>query len=79
MCETFKDDAEVGVILKTNSGRGTRIDRKLTYNTFQNLITSVRKGPFPKFHILHGNMNSEEIAGLYKNKSVKCLIILLEY
>ncbi len=76
LCDTFKNDSEVGIILKTNSGRGTRIDRKLTYTSFQNLISQVRKGPFPKFHILHGNMNSEEIAGLYRNKSVKCLINL---
>lgn len=76
LCDSFKNDPTVGIILKTNSGRGTRIDRKLTYNTFQNLINQVRKGQFPKFHILHGNMSSDEIAGLYKNKSVKCLINL---
>ena len=76
LCETFKNDPDVGIVLKTNSGRGTRIDRKLTYNTFRNLITEVRKGQFPKFHILHGNMNSEEVASLYKNKSIKCLINL---
>ena len=76
LCESFEDDPDVGIILKTNSGRGTRIDRKLTYTSFQNLISQVRKGPYPKFHILHGNMNSEEVAGLYKNDSVKCLISL---
>jgi len=76
LCEVFKNDSSVGIVLKTNSGRGTRIDRKLTYGTFANLISQVREGPYPKFHILHGNMSSSEIAGLYKNKSIKCLINL---
>lgn len=76
LCEAFKNDSEVGIVLKTNSGRGTRIDRKLTHGTFENLISQVRKGPYPKFHILHGNMTAEEISRLYRNKSIKCLINL---
>ena len=29
LCEVFKDDPEVGIVIKTNSGRNTRIDRTL--------------------------------------------------
>jgi len=76
MCDVFKNDKNVGIILKTNSGRGTRIDRALTYGTFQNIIKEARSGEYPKFHILHGNMSSDEIAGLYKLESVKALVSL---
>jgi glycosyltransferase involved in cell wall biosynthesis len=76
LCETFHDDPDVGIVLKTNQGTGTKIDRNLTKNTIKNLISAVRKGPYPKIHVLHGNMSSEEVAGLYKRPDIKCMVSL---
>ncbi|MAH43851.1 hypothetical protein CL614_09105 [archaeon] len=75
-CETFPNDKDVGLILKTNHGRGTQIDRKLTMNKIRQVISEVRKGKYPKIHLLHGNLSPAEIAGLYSHKDVKCFLSL---
>lgn len=76
LCETFKDDPDVGIIIKTNLGQNTKIDRKLTLDLMNQLIKEVRPTAFPKIHILHGMMTSSEMASLYRNSSVKALINL---
>ena len=76
MLEVFKDDKDVGIILKTNFGRGTKIDRKFTQDTVEKFINQHRKGAFPKIHLLHGTMSSEEIARLYRHPSIKCYVNL---
>ena len=75
-CEAFSNDPDVGLILKTNHGKGTHIDRKLSQNKIRQIVSEVRKGPYPKIHLLHGNLSPPEIAGLYKNKDVKCFLSL---
>mgnify|MGYP003388122235 CR=1 FL=1 len=74
ICDTFKNDDDVGIILKTNGGRGTKIDRLNIKNQFESLVDSVRQGPFPKITILHGDLSPKEVASLYRNKKVKCLV-----
>jgi len=74
LCEEFKDDVDVGIIIKTNSGRGTKIDRSITRKVLQNALKEVRLGPYPKVHFIHGHMSSKEVAGLYLNDKVKALI-----
>jgi len=73
-CEAFKDDKEVGLILKTNLGRGTLIDRTNVYSVIDNCIKQFRKGMFPKIHVVHGNMSDHEVTSLYRHSQVKCLI-----
>jgi hypothetical protein len=75
-CEVFADDKDVGLIIKTNHGRGTHIDRKITQNKIRQLVSEVRKGEYPKIHLLHGNITPSEIVGLYKHPQVKCLLSL---
>jgi len=74
--DAFQDDPDVGIILKTNQGTGTKIDRNLTRGTVSNLISSFRKGPYPKVHMLHGNMSSREVAALYKEPTIQCVVSL---
>lgn len=76
LCEAFKNDKDVGIIIKTNTGRNTHIDKKIVRQTFENLIKEVRKGHFPRIHILHGSMNDDEVASLYKHKQIKALVSL---
>jgi glycosyltransferase involved in cell wall biosynthesis len=73
-CETFKDNKDVGLVVKTNMGKSTIIDRKLTFNTLSTIIKEVRQGDYPRIHLVHGNMNSKEVAGIYQQESIKCLI-----
>lgn len=74
--DVFKDDSDVGIILKTNFGKGTHIDRRFTQDFLKKFISENRKSSFPKIHLLHGNLTSEEMAGLYRNQSIKALINL---
>jgi len=77
LCETFKDDKNIGIVVKTNFGRNTAIDKKLVDQTFKNLISEVRQNSlFPKIHLLHGDMSDKEVGALYKNPKIKALVSL---
>lgn len=75
-CETFKDDERVGLVLKTNNGRETKLDRLITTDVVRQALSSVRKGQFPKVHLLHGAMSDREIASLYRHPSIKAFVTL---
>lgn len=76
LCEVFKDDQEVGIIIKTNSGRNTHIDRTLVSKVLNGVLEEVRRGPYPKVHLLHGEMSDVDISRLYRLPSVKALVSL---
>ena len=76
MFEEFKDDPDVGIIIKTNHGRGTKIDREITKQKVKQVIDEIRVGPYPRLHLIHGNLTSKEIASLYRLDSLKCLVSL---
>ena len=76
LCEIFKDDKDVGVILKSNSGRYTHIDNQITKNMMLTLINEVRKGPYPKFYLLHGDLDDKQLSSLYHNEKVKAFVSL---
>ena len=48
LCEEFQNDKDVGIVLKTNSGRNTAIDKRVTSNMLRQLIKETRTGDFPK-------------------------------
>ena len=58
-CETFKDDADVGLVIKTNNGRETKIDRRVTNDMLSQLLRAVRSGPNPKIHFIHGMLEDQ--------------------
>lgn len=77
LCESFKNDKDVGIVVKTNFGRNTPIDRKLVDQTFKNLISEVRgEFLFPKIHLIHGDLNDKEVGALYKHPKIKSLVSL---
>lgn len=76
LCETFKDHDDVGIVLKTNSGRNTKIDKLVTQRLVRKLVDEVRPGQFPKIHLLHGAMSQKEIASLYRHPKIKGLVSL---
>lgn len=76
LCETFSNDDDVGIVIKTNSGRNTHIDRKGVTQMFDVLLREVRKKPFPKVHLLHGDMSEAEVASLYRHPKIKALVSL---
>ena len=76
MCDVFKDNPNVGLILKTNSGKSTKIDRRITRNMLKQAISQVKKGPGPKIYLLHGHLNDNDVASLYNSDKVKALVSL---
>ena len=76
LCEAFKDDPNVGIILKTNHGKNTRIDRELTKKLVGGLIKDIRPGEYPKIHLLHGHLTPEEISSIYTHPAVNCFVSL---
>lgn len=74
LCEEFAGDPTVGIVLKTNSGRESKIDRQVTSDIIRKLIGEVRRNPFPKVHLLHGRLSDEQVAGLYVNPRIKALV-----
>ena len=77
LCETFKDDPEVGIVVKTNVGKNSKIDRNLTRGLLTAVINESRKGKAtPKVHLLHGDMSEPEVAALYRHPQVKALVTL---
>lgn len=76
MAEVFANTPDVGVIIKSNLARNTKIDRAATTNMFTKLVEEVKVGVGPRFYLLHGNMKNQEVVGLYKHPKVKALLTL---
>lgn len=76
LCETFQDDKDVGVVVKTNTGRNTCTDKRLVTQTLSALLKEVRKKTMPRIHLMHGDMTDSEVASLYRHKSIKALVSL---
>jgi glycosyltransferase involved in cell wall biosynthesis len=74
LCETFKDDKDVGIFVKTNTSRNTKIDRQSVLSIFNTMLSEVRKGPYPKVYLVHGDMNDDEVISLYKHPKIHALV-----
>ena len=74
LSEQFKDDPNVGIILKTNMGRMTTTDRKRSTDLFNALLREIRPGPYPRFYLAHGLMDKNEITQLFLSDNVKALV-----
>lgn len=76
ICETFKDDKDVGLVIKTNMGRNTKIDRNIVENVIKSVLLEIGKKPSPRIYLLHGEMSDEEISSLYVHPQIKALVSL---
>lgn len=77
MCEAFKDKKDVGIVVKTNAGRHTKIDRNIVKNLFEQLLREVRQGSNgPSVYLLHGSMTDREVFSLLRQPSIKAMVSL---
>ena len=76
MFEEFKNESDVGIILKTNSGRTTKIDQVITERVVRQLAKEARSGFNPRVYFLHGKMSNQEVSGLMRHPKVKALVSL---
>lgn len=74
ICEALADRSDVGVIIKTNAGRNTNTDFQKVKDLFKNIISQVKVGNGPNFHILHGHMTDKEVASLYAHPKLSALV-----
>ena len=72
--EEFKNNRKVGLIVKTNAGRDTAVDKHGTRNLLKKVLREVGHTEFPKVYLLHGPMDRKEMTGLYREKSVKAFV-----
>jgi glycosyltransferase involved in cell wall biosynthesis len=72
LSEEFANDSDVGIVIKTNHGRNTTIDRKMVRQIFENVVSGI--GDHPPIYLLHGAMTELEVAGLYTNPKIKALV-----
>ena len=72
--ETFNQDPDVGLIVKTNRGRETTIDKRLTGQLLSDLLKELGHTGTPKVYLLHGDMSRKEMNSLYRDEKVKALV-----
>ena len=72
--EEFKNDKTVGLIIKTNRGRESTIDRKITLGILSKILHELGHQRNPRVYLLHGNMSREEMNSLYRHPRVKALL-----
>jgi len=70
----FKDRKDVGLIIKTNLGCNSSIDRHRTKKAIHEVVTATRTGDFPRVYLLHGRLTESEMCDLYRNNTVTALI-----
>jgi glycosyltransferase involved in cell wall biosynthesis len=71
LCQEFKNDNDVGIILKTNFGKGSIADKEMCRSYLNEVLKEFRVGQYPSFYFVHGNMKKEEIASLVTHSKVK--------
>lgn len=76
MCEEFAGNPDIGIVVKTNMGRYTNLDKINSTAMLQQLVLQVSKPGGPKVYLLHGEMNNEEVARLYRHPKIKALVSL---
>jgi len=74
--EAFKEDNSVGLIIKTNQGRETAIDRRRTKSLLNNLLKEIGYNGKPKIYLLHGMMSRNDMNALYNHSKVKAYVTM---
>ena len=73
LSEEFANDTDVGIVLKTNMGRNTKIDRQATRNLLSSVLREARKGPGPKVSLIHGDVPEDVVVSLYGHPHITAL------
>jgi glycosyltransferase involved in cell wall biosynthesis len=70
--EEFKDDENVGLVLKTFSRNNSSVDRHLTKDRISLLKGKNRE--LPRINLIHGDMSDIEMSALYKHPNIRAFI-----
>lgn len=75
-CERFKDDPNVGLILKTAIVNNSLLDFETCKRKIEEIKSACGCGELTNIYLLHGRMSEHELAALYKHPKVKAFISL---
>jgi len=76
-CQEFKDDENIGLVLKTNVENNSMYDLfRLERDLKMYLESEKLMDKKCKIHILHGSLSKEEMIGLYSNSELNCFLSL---
>ena len=75
-CEQFKDNKDVGLVLKSSIVGYSSVDLKHIKMRIEEIKKNAGCGQFPRIQLIHGYLSNEEMAALYKNPKVKAYITL---
>ena len=71
LVDTFKEDKNVGIIVKTNLGKNSKIDKSYCKKIInQYLEINKLNNKKCKLYLVHGNLSEMEILSLYKKSNV---------
>tara|TARA_R110000824_G_scaffold335251_1_gene521809 strand:+ start:5506 stop:6777 length:1272 start_codon:yes stop_codon:yes gene_type:complete len=71
--EKFRENENVGLVIKANTAKNSLIDRNHTLNNFKNIFSSHK--PYKcKVYLLHGYLSDQEMVGLYTHPKIKAMI-----
>ena len=73
--EEYKNDSDVGLVLKTFTRNNSLVDRMETQRRLNNVLSKYDDVKC-KVYLLHGRMTDQELDSLYKIPSIKCLVTL---
>lgn len=74
--EAFQNNPNVGIVVKTNCGRLSTVDRFNSFNILAQLVQQLQKPNGPKVYLLHGDMSDPELKALYSHPKIKALVTL---
>jgi glycosyltransferase involved in cell wall biosynthesis len=72
--EEFKDDEDVGLIVKTHLRNNSTLDFHSVKNRLSMLLDSVSKDRKCKVYLVHGNLSEKQMASLYNTRYINCYI-----
>lgn len=71
--EEFKNDENVGLVMKVNQAKNCIMDRMLCERRLESIKKNYSDAKC-KVYLLHGNMTEEEMAGLYRHPKIKAIV-----
>jgi glycosyltransferase involved in cell wall biosynthesis len=75
-CEQFRDNQQVGLVLKVSMVNASPLDFKNVRDRIRFIKAQAGCGQFPKIKLIHGRLSDQELAALYKHPKVKALVSL---
>ena len=71
--EEFRDEEDVGLILKTSLARNSIMDRANTLNSINSIVKSCGKKKC-KIYLVHGDLTESELHSLYVHPKIKAYV-----